>query len=73
MVEVYKQISIAVLSTGNELKEPWQKASNEEIYNCNSFAIIAQLNEKGFNATYCGVIPDNLEKSIDFINSLKKI
>ena len=72
MVEVYKQISIAVLSTGNELKEPWQKASNEEIYNCNSFAIIAQLNEKGFNATYCGVIPDNLEKSIDFINSLKK-
>ena len=25
MVEVYKQISIAVLSTGNELKEPWQK------------------------------------------------
>ncbi len=72
MVEVYKQISIAVLSTGNELKEPWQKASNEEIYNCNSFAIIAQLNEKGFNATYCGVIPDNLEKSINFINSLKK-
>ena len=48
MVEVYKQISIAVLSTGNELKEPWQKASNEEIYNCNSFAIIAQLNEKRF-------------------------
>ena len=26
MVEVYKQISIAVLSTGNELKEPWQKS-----------------------------------------------
>ncbi|AYJ80317.1 molybdopterin molybdenumtransferase MoeA [Aliarcobacter cryaerophilus ATCC 43158] len=72
MVEVYKQISIAVLSTGNELKEPWQTASNEEIYNCNSFAIIAQLNEKGFNATYCGVIPDDLEKSTNFINSLKK-
>lgn len=72
MVEVYKQISIAVLSTGNELKEPWQTASNEEIYNCNSFAIIAQLNEKGFNATYCGVIPDDLEKSTKFINSLKK-
>ena len=71
MVEVYKQISIAVLSTGNELKEPWQKASNEEIYNCNSYALISLLKEKNFDATYCGVIPDNLEESKTFIKSLK--
>ena len=36
MVEVYKQISIAVLSTGNELLKSHGKNSNEEeIYNCN--------------------------------------
>ncbi len=54
------------------LKSHGKKLQTKKIYNCNSFAIIAQLNEKGFNATYCGVIPDNLEKSIDFIKSLKK-
>ena len=71
MIEVYKQISIAVLSTGNEIKEPWENADEEEIYNCNSFALVSQLKEKGFNATYSGVIPDDLEKSKEFIKNLK--
>jgi molybdopterin molybdotransferase len=71
MVEVYKKLSIAVVSTGNELKEPWESASEDEIYNCNSFALIAQLQEQGFDATYTGVIPDNLEKSLNFVKGLK--
>lgn len=71
MVEVYKKISIAVVSTGNELKEPWEEASLEEIYNCNSYALISLLKEKGFDATYSGVVPDNLEESISFIDGLK--
>lgn len=71
MVEVFKKLSVAVLSTGNELKEPWQEANEEEIYNCNSYAIISQLKEKGFNATYCGVIPDSLEESKEYIKNLK--
>lgn len=71
MVEVLKKISIAVLSTGNEIKEPWENADEEEIYNCNSFALISQLKEKGFDATYCGVIPDNLEDSKNYIKTLK--
>jgi molybdopterin molybdotransferase len=71
MVEVFKKISIAVLSTGNEIKEPWEEADEEEIYNCNSFALISQLKEKGFDATYCGVIPDNLEESKQYIKNLK--
>ena len=71
IVEVYKKITIAILSTGNELKEPWENSSDEEIYNCNSYALISQLKEKNFEATYCGVIPDDLEKSVDFIKNLK--
>ena len=51
-VEVYKKISIAVLSTGNEIKEPWEYADDEEIYNCNSYALISLLKEKDFDATY---------------------
>lgn len=71
MIEVYKKLSIAVLSTGNELVEPWQNANENEIYNCNSYALISLLNEKSFEATYLGVIPDSLEESIKFIESLK--
>ena len=71
MLEVYKKISIAILSTGNEIKEPWENADEEEIYNCNSYALISQLKEKGFEATYCGVVPDSLEESKNYISKLK--
>lgn len=71
MVKVYKKLSIAVVSTGNELKEPWEEASEDEIYNCNSYALITLLIEKGFDATYMGVVPDSLEKSVEFVSSLK--
>lgn len=71
MLEVFKNISAAVLSTGNEIKEPWQTSDDEEIFNCNSFALISQLKEKGFDATYCGVVPDDLEASKLFIKNLK--
>ncbi len=70
-VEVYKKLSIAVVSTGNELKEPWENASEDEIYNCNSYAIISTLQSKGFDASYIKVIPDNLEETIAFVSDLK--
>ncbi|WP_294966686.1 molybdopterin molybdotransferase MoeA [Sulfurimonas sp.] len=71
MLSLYKKLNIAVVSTGNELKEPWESASEDEIYNCNSYAIISLLKEKGFAATYTGLVPDSLEKSIKFVEGLK--
>jgi molybdopterin molybdotransferase len=71
VVDVYVLPSIAVLSTGNELREPWENASEDEIYNSNSSGIIAILKEHNFNASYIGVVPDNLEDTILFFNSLK--
>ncbi len=70
-VKVYKKLSIAVVSTGNELKEPWEEANEDEIYNANSFAIISLLKKYNFSPSYVGVIPDDLEKSIEFISKLK--
>ncbi len=70
-VEVYRKISIAVLSTGNEIKEPWQEVSEDEIYNANAFGITALLKKHGFAPTYAGAIPDDLEESIAFIHTLK--
>jgi molybdopterin molybdotransferase len=69
---VYKKISIAVFSTGDELKEPWDKAKEDEIYNINSSAISGLLKENGFEVTYCGVIPDNLEESTAYFSNMKK-
>ena len=70
-IEVYKKLSIAVVSTGNELKEPWENASEDEIYNCNSYAIISTLQSKGFDASYIKVIPDNLDETVAFVSDLK--
>jgi molybdopterin molybdotransferase len=70
-LEVYKKISIAVVSTGNELKEPWMIASEDEIYNSNSYSIISQLKEQGFDATYAGVVPDSLDATVEYIKQLK--
>lgn len=69
-VEVVSKPKIAIVSTGDELKEPWQESSEDEIYNCNAYAIGAILNSFGFEYEYVGVIPDNLEASREFIGSL---
>ena len=71
MVEVFEKLNIAVLSTGNELKEPWEIADEYQIYNSNSSAIISMLQEHNFDASYIGVVPDTLEDSIQFIKNLK--
>ena len=69
---VYKKINIAIFSTGDELKEPWEEASDDEIYNVNSSALLSLLHEHGFEADYCGVIPDNLEESIAYFKNMKR-
>ena len=70
-IAVYKKITIAIFSTGDELKEPWEGASEDEIYNVNSSALLSLLQEHGFEADYCGVIPDNLKESIEWFKNLK--
>lgn len=70
-VKVYKPLEIAVVSTGDEIKEPWEVANEDEIYNANAFAITSQLQKYGFQATYVGSIPDSLDQSVTFIAGLK--
>jgi len=70
-LEVYAPLSIAVVSTGDEIREPWQSSSDDEIYNANAFGISALLKKSGFAPTYVGKIPDDLSKSISFISDLK--
>jgi molybdopterin molybdotransferase len=71
-VNVATPLSIAVVSTGDEIREPWQEASEDEIYNANAFGITALLKAHGFVPSYVGSIPDDLEKSIAYIHTLKR-
>jgi len=70
-VEVFAKPSVAVISTGDEIKEPWQNASDDEIYNANAFGIKAMLEHFGFTPRYVGALPDNKEAVTRFIGSLK--
>jgi molybdopterin molybdotransferase len=70
-VNIYTKPKIAVLSTGNELKDPWESADEDEVYNINSHAIKTLLQKHGFNADIIGIIPDTLDKTVEFIKTLK--
>jgi len=70
-IKVIQKPSIAIVATGNEIKEPWEEANEDEIYNANAFGIKAQLESFGFSSTYIGAIPDDLEQTKQFIKNLK--
>jgi molybdopterin molybdotransferase len=71
-IEAYARLSIAVVSTGDEIREPWEESSEDEIYNANAFGITALLSSYGFSSKYVGSIPDNLEATKSFISNLKE-
>lgn len=52
---------VAILVTGNELVEPWQKPAPSQIRNSNAYQLIAQLNVMRIEPTYSGIIPDDME------------
>ena len=70
-VKVILPLKIAIVSSGNEIREPWERASEDEIYNANAFGITALLRSFGFDAVYVGSIPDNLEEAISYLAGIK--
>jgi molybdopterin molybdotransferase len=70
-VKVYKELKIAIVSSGDELIEPWNRASELQLYNCNTMTLKMLLKGYNFDCDYKGVFPDNLEKSKEFIKNLK--
>ncbi|MDR3346067.1 MAG: molybdopterin molybdotransferase MoeA [Campylobacteraceae bacterium] len=71
-VKVKSSLKICVLSSGNELKEPYEHATPDQLYNINSYALIALLSSFGFEADYGGIIPDDLEKTTRFFHDIKE-
>lgn len=60
-VSVFRKLKIGVLSTGSEIKEPWESVEDHQIYNSNSTAIYASCLEMNMDVAYLGAIPDDKE------------
>lgn len=71
-ISVYKKPKIALLCLGSEIKEPWQNASEHEIYNANAAGIITMLGAKGFECDYLGITRDSKDELISTLQKAQK-
>lgn len=69
-VRVFSKPSVAVISSGNEVVEPWEKAKSHQIYNSNTMGIIAMLDERGIDAHYIARVEDEPSKMKEFFAKL---
>ena len=61
-VPVYKRPTVAVLATGDELVEPWERAHGPMIRNSNAHFLLAALKHCGFREVrYLGIVRDDRE------------
>ena len=57
-VAVYAQLKVAMLSTGDELREPGQALAAGQIYNSNRFTLLGLLRGWGFEVIDLGIVGD---------------
>lgn len=62
IVTVYRPLVIALLSTGNELKEIGESLENHQIYDTNRFALTLILMQLGCKIIDLGIIADDPQK-----------
>ncbi|MCJ8322053.1 MAG: molybdopterin-binding protein, partial [Colwellia sp.] len=60
-VKVYRQLNIALIATGDELKLPGQHLTEGDIYESNSYVLSAMLNKLNVNVINFGVIKDDYQ------------
>lgn len=57
-VQVFRQPRVAVLSTGDELVEPWEEAGPAKIRDSNRYALMAAVEAAGGIPISLGMVPD---------------
>ena len=71
-IECFKELKVAIISTGSELKELGEDISDNEIYNINAINIKMHLQSYGIKADYLGTILDDLNSVTKKFNALKE-
>jgi molybdopterin molybdotransferase len=69
-VQVALKPKVAVISSGNEIIEPWQKAKEHQIYNSNASTLMALCSEQGCEAHYVRLLSDSYDSTVKAIKSL---
>ncbi|SEL69484.1 molybdopterin molybdotransferase [Atopomonas hussainii] len=69
-VLVYRRLRVAVISTGDELREPWQPLSAGQLYNSNKYVLLSQLDELGFDAFDAGTLDDDYQRTCERLEEL---
>ena len=60
-VQVYRQLNIALIATGDELKLPGQALTDGDIFESNSFVLAAMLKKLNVNVLDFGIIEDDYQ------------
>lgn len=60
-INVFRPVTVALFSTGNELVEPGNTLQAGQIYNSNRPLLIALCHKLGFKVHDCGIVEDTLE------------
>ncbi|MGH1599952.1 molybdopterin molybdotransferase MoeA [Campylobacter majalis] len=68
-INVKSRPKIAIFSSGDEVREPWNYANDDEIYNANSGGIAALLLSQNYKSSYLGIIKDDLNQTIKSISN----
>ncbi len=66
-LSVYRRLKVAVMSTGDELREPGEAVRPGQIYNSNRFTMKSQLRTWGFEVVDLGVARDTHEAVKDMM------
>lgn len=61
-LRVRKPLSVAVFSTGDEVRDPGATLTPGAIYDSNRFTLMSMLEQMGCKATDLGILPDDLSK-----------
>jgi len=62
---VYKKITVAIFSTGDELLMPGEAVQPGKIYNSNRYTLTGMLQKVGCEIIDLGCIPDDLDATVD--------
>uniref|UniRef100_UPI00057011BB molybdopterin molybdotransferase MoeA n=1 Tax=Thioalkalivibrio sp. HK1 TaxID=1469245 RepID=UPI00057011BB len=68
-VEVRRRIRVAILATGDELREPGEDLAPGQIYNSNRFTLIGLLERAGCDIVDLGVVADRIDATCDALRT----